>query len=206
MPIPNSAMLQDGLADLYFKIGRIREAVTAAQEQVKQNPNDVEAHKLLGKVYLRSLGDMQGAQSAEMLRLAIAEYETIAKLKPNDIETKLLLGQLYALNHDSAKAEAEFKEAQKIDAELGRGCAEMAQLYSEQGDAQRAADTLAAVPQDDRTARIEFALGASYDQLKKPKEAAAAYRAVARPGAGQSGCAARAGAMRCWRTTSWMRR
>jgi tetratricopeptide (TPR) repeat protein len=32
------------------------------------------------------------------------------------------------------------------------------------------------VPVEDRTARIEFALGASYDQLKKPKDAAAAYR------------------------------
>ena len=107
---PNSELLQDGLADLYFKIGRIKDAVTAAQDQVKRHPNDVEAHTLLGKVYLRSLGDMQGAQSGEMLQLAIAEYETIARLKPNDLETQLLLGQLYALNHDSAKAEAQFKD------------------------------------------------------------------------------------------------
>ena len=35
---PNSRLLQDGLADLYFKIGRISEAVTAAQDQVKQGP------------------------------------------------------------------------------------------------------------------------------------------------------------------------
>src|SRR5450756_311185 len=60
---PDSALVQDGLADLYFKIGRIREAVTAAQDQINRNPNDVEAHTLLGKVYLRSLGDMQSAQS-----------------------------------------------------------------------------------------------------------------------------------------------
>ncbi len=35
---PNSRLLQDGLADLYFKIGRIREAVTAAQDQVTKHP------------------------------------------------------------------------------------------------------------------------------------------------------------------------
>ncbi len=52
----------------------------------------------------------------------------------------------------------------------------MARLYSEQGDFKRASDALNSVPVDDRTARIEFAIGASYDQLKKPKEAAAAYR------------------------------
>jgi Flp pilus assembly protein TadD len=94
----------------------------------------VEAHTLLGQVYLRSLSDAQGAQSGEMLQLAITEYETIARLKPNDMETKLLLGQLYALNHDSAKAEAEFKEAQKIDSDSEEVVLNMARLYGEKGD------------------------------------------------------------------------
>ena len=173
---PDSTLLQDGLADLYFKIGRIKDAVSAAQDQVKRNPNDIAAHTLLGQVYLRSLGDMQGAQSGEMLQLAIAEYETLSRLKPDDLESKLLLGQLYALNHDSAKAEAQFKDAQKIDADSEDVVLNMARLYSEEGDTQRAVDTLLAVPVDDRTARMEFALGGSYDQLKKPKDAAAAYR------------------------------
>ena len=173
---PNSALLQDGLADLYFRIGRIKDAVNAAQDQVKKNPDDVAAHTLLGQVYLRTLGDMQGTQASEMLQLAITEYETIARLKPNDMETKLLLGQLYALNNDHVKAEEQFKAAQKIEADSEEVVLRMATLYTEEGNAQRAADTLAAVPMEDRTARIEFALGASYDQLKKPKEAAAAYR------------------------------
>ncbi len=173
---PDSRFLQDGLADLYFKIGRIREAVTAAQDQVNKYPNDIEAHTLLGKVYLRSLGDMQSTQSGQMLQLAIAEYEKLAQLKPNDVETHLLLGQLYSLNHDSAKAEAQFKAAQGIDAGSEEVVLNMARLYSEQGDFKRAADTLSSVPVDDRSARIEFALGSSYDQLKKPKDAIAAYR------------------------------
>ena len=40
-----------------------QDAVTAAQDQVKRNPDDVEAHTLLGQVYLRSLSDTQGGQS-----------------------------------------------------------------------------------------------------------------------------------------------
>jgi tetratricopeptide (TPR) repeat protein len=172
---PNSRLLQDGLADLYFKIGRIREAITAAQDQVGKDPNDIEAHTLLGKVYLRSLGDMQNAQSGQMLQLAIGEYEKLAQLKPNDVETHLLLGQLYGLNHDSAKAEAQFKLAQGIDANSEEVALNMARLYSEQGDPKRAADVLNAIPMDDRSPRIEFALGASYEQLKKNKDAIAAY-------------------------------
>ncbi len=173
---PDSVALQNGLADLYFTIGRIREAVTAAQDQVKKNPNDLAAHTLLGKVYLRSLGDMQGAQSTEMLGLAIAEYEKLAQLEPSKVENHLLLGQLYGVNHDSAKAEAEFKAAQKIDSNSEEVVLNMARLYSEQGEIQRAADTLASVPVSDRTARIEFALGGTYDQLHKAKEAATAYQ------------------------------
>lgn len=172
----NSVQIQDGLADLYFKIGRIKDAVSAAQDQVKRDPNDVAAHTLLGKIYLRSLGDMQGAQSGQILQLAITEYETIVRLKPTELESKLLLGQLYVLNHDSAKAEAEFKAAQKLDADSEDVVLNMARLYGEEGDIQRAVQTLTSVPVVDRTARIEFALGTSLDLLKKPKEAAAAYR------------------------------
>src|ERR1700712_1722273 len=169
-------MLQDGLPDLYFMLGRIREAVSAAQEQVTKHPDDVRAHQLLGRVYLRSLGDMQGPQSTQMLQLALKEYQTIAKLKPNDLETRLLLGQLYGLNHDSAKAEAEFKEAQRIDGTSEEVVLNMARLYTEQGQMEKAVSPLTAVPIDDRSARIEFALAGIYDTLKKPKEAAAAYK------------------------------
>ena len=54
---PNSPLLQDGLADLYFRLGRIQDAVNAAKDQVKLNPNDIDAHTLLGQVYVRSLSD-----------------------------------------------------------------------------------------------------------------------------------------------------
>lgn len=172
---PDSRLLQDGLADLYFKIGRIREAVTAAQEQLAKTPDDIDAHALLGKVYLRSLGDMSNPQSGKMLQLAIQEYEELAKLKPNDVETRLLLGQLYDLNHDSLKAEAEFKAAQKIDPNSEEVALNMARLYSEQGEPSRAAQVLNGIPVDDRSPRIEFSLGASYEQMKKYKDAIAAY-------------------------------
>jgi tetratricopeptide (TPR) repeat protein len=175
---PNSPQLQSGLAELYFKLGRIREAVTAAQEEIKRNPNDLEAHQLLGRIYLRSLGDSQGAQSADMLKLAIAEYERITELKPDDLEGRLLLGQLYGLNHDTAKAEQQFKQAQRIDANSEDVVLNMARLYSEQGNNQRALDVLKAVPEDDRTERIDFALGATYDQMRKPHEAIPFYKSV----------------------------
>ncbi len=177
---PDSPQLQDGVAMLYFRLGRIREAVTAAQDQIKKHPDDVEAHTLLGRVYLRSLDDRQaaGPQTQEMLAAAIKEYETIARLKPNDLETRLLLGQLYGLAHDSAKAEAQFQAAQKIDPNSEEVVLNIARLYSEQGNLNKAAKTIADVPEADRSPRMNFALGNIYDQLKQPKDAAKAYQAA----------------------------
>jgi tetratricopeptide (TPR) repeat protein len=173
---PDSRVLQDGLANLYFRLGRVREAVSAAQDQVNRHPNDVDAHMLLGRVYLRSLGDGQGPQNGDVLQAAIKEYETIVSLKPQDSETRLLLGKLYGLNHDSVKAEQQFKEAEKIDGPTEEVVLSLARLYSENGDFERAAKVIADVPPDDRSGRMDFALAAVYDQLKKPKEAAEAYQ------------------------------
>jgi|GEM_PF-4682728 len=171
-----SAYLQDGLAELYFKVGRIREAVQVAQEQTKKNPNDFEAHTLLGRIYYRSLGNLQNGAQTQMVLLATGEYETLIKLQPDKVENHLLLGQLYELAHDSTKAEAQFKTAQGLDANSEEALLNMARLYNEQGDIQRVVTTLSALPEGDRTSRVEFALGASYDQLKQPRKAAEAYQ------------------------------
>lgn len=175
---PDSKTLSDGLANLYFNLGRIREAVSAAKDQVARHPEDVQAHTLLGRTYLRSLGNGEGQQSQEILKAAIAEYETIAKLKPKDIETRTLLGQLYGLSHDSVNAEAQFKAALAIDPESEEATLSLARLYTEEGDLKKAAGAIAQVPEGDRTVRESFALAGIYDQLKQPTEAIAAYKAV----------------------------
>jgi len=173
---PNSSFLQTGLADLYFHLGRIREAVDAAQQQIKRNPADVDAHSLLGHIYLRSLGDGTTPQSAEMLKLSITEFETIVQLKPDDIENRLLLGQLYAMDHDSAKAEAQFKAVQSANPNAEEATLNLARLYNDQGDTKRAIAVLAAVPVTSRSAQLELLLGALYEQDHQNKLAAESYQ------------------------------
>jgi tetratricopeptide (TPR) repeat protein len=178
---PNSAELSDDLADLYFRVGRVHDAEVTARTLLKNSPNDIDAHKLLGRIYLRQLGEGEnGGASASTtsnaLDQAIAEFEKIVALQPRSVEDHMVLGQLYTVKHLPEKAEAEFKTAQAIEPESEEVVLNLARLYAESGDVQHAAKAIEAVPEDGRTPKMEFTLGALYDQLKQPKDAIAAYK------------------------------
>jgi len=181
---PGSPQLNDGLADLYFRIGHAREAEVTARALLKHTPDDIEAHKLLGRIYLRQLGEGQSAVSSaspsgNALDQAIAEFEKIVALQPRSVEDRMVLGQLYTVKHDAKKAEEQFKTAQDMEPDSEEVVLNLARLYAESGDIEHAAKAIEDVPVADRTAKMEFALGAAYDQLKRTKDAIAAYQRAA---------------------------
>ncbi|MBZ5656784.1 MAG: tetratricopeptide repeat protein [Acidobacteriia bacterium] len=174
---PTSAYLTSGLAELYAKTGRIRDAVIEAQDIIKRDPNNLEARRLLGRIYLRSLGDMQaGNGSQNVLKLAIEQYEQIVRLQPDSMDDHLLLGRLYRLNNDLQKAENEFKTAVKLQPGSEEAVTTLAYLYNELGDTSRAAQVLSSVPNAARSAKLYSALGYTYEQQKQYKNAVEAYR------------------------------
>jgi tetratricopeptide (TPR) repeat protein len=174
---PSSDFLNSGLAELYYRTGRIRDAVQEAQAMIQRDPNNLQAHKLLGRIYRRSLGDTQaGAQSREILTLAIGEYEALARIEPKNADNHLLLGQLYILNKDLTKAETEFKTAMNLDPTNEEAVTNLAYLYNEEGDSAKAAATLNAIPEARRTSRIYGSLGYTYEQQKDYKKAIEAFR------------------------------
>ncbi len=174
---PDSEYLNAGLAELYAKTGRIRDAVQEAQDILKRDPNNLEAHKLLGRIYLRSLGDMDsGTGSDNVLKAAIDQYEQILKIEPDNGDDHLLLGRLYSLNKDLRKAEAEFKTAIKLEPDSEEAITTLALLYNDEGDAARAAQTLSSVPDSARSGKLYSALGYTYEQQKDYKKAIDAYR------------------------------
>ena len=174
---PTSEYLTAGLAELYAKTGRIRDAVLEAQDILKKDPNNLEAHKLLGRIYLRSLGDVQsGSGSDSVLKLAIEQYQEIIKIEPDNVDDHLLLGRLYRLNNDLRKAESEFKIAVKLQPDSEEAVTTLAYLYNEEGDSARAAEALSSVPDAARSAKLYSALGYTYEQRKEYKQAITAYR------------------------------
>jgi len=174
---PTSEYLTSALAELYAKTGRIRDAVMEAQDILKRDPNNLEAHKLLGRIYLRSLGDIQAGQGSQnVLKLAIEQYEQIIKIEPDNVDDHLLLGRLYRLNNDLQKAEGEFKTAVKLDSNSEEAVTTLAYLYNEEGDTSRAGEVLSSIPDAARSAKLYSALGYTYEQQKQYKNAINAYR------------------------------
>jgi Flp pilus assembly protein TadD len=137
---PTSDFLNAHLAEMYARTGRVRDAVLEAQNILKRDPNNLLAHKLLGQIYLHSLGDpAQGTPSREVLKLAIEQYQALAKLEPKDADNLLLLGRLYILNKDYKDAETEFRNAMNVDPTSEEAVTNLALLYNEQGNNQKAA-------------------------------------------------------------------
>ncbi len=178
---PDSAELSNDLADLYFRADRVHDAETTLHSLLKSHPDDIDAHRLLGRIYLRQLGEGENGasptpSSSNVLDEAIAEFEKIVALQPKSVEDRMVLGQLYTVKHQPEKAESEFKTAQAIEPESEDVVLNLARLYAESGDMQHAVKAIEAIPVDGRTPKMEFTLGALYDQLKQPKDAIAAYQ------------------------------
>jgi tetratricopeptide (TPR) repeat protein len=181
---PNSPELNDELADLYFRTGQVRDAESTARGLLKSSPNNIDAHRLLGRIYLRQLSEAQNAVSSSSptgntLDQAIAEFEKIVSLDSRSVEDRMVLGQLYTVKHQNEKAEAQFKAARDIDPDSEEVVLNLSRLYAENGDLAHSAKVIESVAVSERTPKMEFALGAVYDQLKRPKDAIDAYKRAA---------------------------
>ncbi len=134
---PASPQLSMALADLYFRSGRSHEAEITAHALLKIAPDNIEAHKLLGRIYLRELSEGKGASSStsptgSALDRAIAEFAKVAALEPTNVEDHMILGQLYTVKHEDKKAEEQFKTAQAIDPDSEEVVLNLARLYAEE--------------------------------------------------------------------------
>lgn len=174
---PTSEYLSSGLAELYARTGRIKDAVSEAQDILKRDPQNLEAHRLLGHIYLRSLGDMQGGNGSDsVLKLAIQQYEEIIKLDPKSVDDHIMLGRLYHADNQMKKAQDEEQTAIKLAPDSEEAVATLAMFYSEEGDAAKAADTLSTIPEASRSAKLYLMLGGTYDQQKDYKKSIDAYQ------------------------------
>src|SRR5689334_7765017 len=113
---PSAGYIFEELTDLYVQAGRIRDAVSEAQEMLNRQPENLDARRILGRIYTRMIGDaQQGKINDEMLKQAIAQYKEIIARDTKDLESWLALGRLYRISNDSVEAEKSYKRAMEIN-------------------------------------------------------------------------------------------
>jgi len=163
---PQTPMLSEELSELYIQTGRLREAQTDAEEALKANPNDVNAHRMLGRIFTRQIGDSQEHRIDEsMLKKSIEEYKKITELDPKDVESWLMLGRLHKVAQNSVDAQNAYKKALEVDPDNEDALTGLAMVYADLGDNTSAADLLKKLAAKNPTPRSLQALAAAYEQM-----------------------------------------
>lgn len=165
---PRTGFLADELADLYLQTQRIADAVTEFQNALKRNPDDLTARKILGRIYIRMIGDTsQNRINEKMLTQAIEQYTKIVEKEPGDSDTWLMLGRLYKIAQNSVEAEKAYKKVLQGDPDNEDALTGLAMVYSDLGDTRNAMEVLKKVAERKPDLRTLTALAASYEQLKE---------------------------------------
>jgi len=177
---PKSPVIGERLAEMYWKAQRIREAVAEAQEILKLNPDDVPSRRLLGRIYLRSLGDVNsGNGQSEMVSRAIDQYREVYRLDPTDIESALWLARLYRLRNEHDKAEEVLRGTLKQDPENEAAVEQLTQLLMDEGKSAEAVSLLEGITAHSTSPILLDLLGDAYTQAKELPKAEDAYRKAA---------------------------
>jgi tetratricopeptide (TPR) repeat protein len=171
---PSAGMILESLTDLYIQTGRLREAVTQAEELLSEHPDNLGARRMLGRIYTRMIGDTQkGRINEDMLRRALEQYNKITEKDPKDTDSWVMLGRLYQVSNNSVESEKAFNSALKADPDNEDALTGLARLYTGLGDTQRAIEKLKAATEKNPSTNTLLKLAEAYEQTRDFKNAAA---------------------------------
>jgi len=176
---PNSPIIGERLAEMYWESQRVHEAITEAQELLKRNPNDVPTRRLLGRIYLRSLGDLTSSAQSDMAERAIEQYREVYRLDPTDSESALWLARLYRLRNEHDKAEEVLRSLLKEDPDNEAAVEQLTQLLLDEGKSQDAVSLLEGITTRTPLPALLDLLGDAYTQTHDLAKAEGAYRKAA---------------------------
>ena len=177
---PKSPVIGERLAEMYWKAQRVHDAELEAQALLKRNPEDAQTRRLLGHIYLRSLGNAgETAGQAETVSRAVEQFKEVVRLDPADAESALWLARLYRLQNQHEKAEVVLRELLKNDSENEAGIEQLTQLLLDQGKSADAIALLEGITAKSSSPALLDLLGDAYTQTKDLAKAEAAYRKAA---------------------------
>ena len=178
---PSSAVVLERLAEIHAKSGHMREAVSEAQQSLKIEPDNVDAHRLLARIYVRQLGEMSsGEVPQENVTRAIEQFQAILKIEPDDAYSALWLARLYRFENHHSDAEKILRQVLDREPDNGAALEQLSQLLLDEGKSKEAIDLLSQASADSAAPDIYDLLGNAYSQSKDYAKAEDAYsKAVA---------------------------
>ena len=169
---PSASIVFEELTDLYIQTNRLRDAVTQAEELIKQNPDNIDARRMLGRIYMRMISTADNRINEEYLKKAIEQLQKVVEKAPKDADSWVLLGRLYGASNNSVESEKAYNKALEADPESEDALTGLATLYAALGDSKRAAEKLKAAADKNPSERTLIALGQAYEDLHDYKAAA----------------------------------
>ncbi len=170
---PSAGFLSEELTDLYMQAGKLRDAVVEAEDLLKRDPQNIEARRMLARIYSRMIGDQQQNRINEtMLRNAIEQYKKIVEQDPKDADSWLMLGRLHKIGQDSVESEKAYKKALELEPDNEYALSGLAFVYSELGDNARALEMWRRLSDRDPNPRTLRALAKAYEDAGDHKSAA----------------------------------
>ena len=177
---PKSQVIGERLAEMYWKAQRIHDAVAEAQDILKRDPDNVQSRRLLGRIYLRSLGDVNaGNAQSETVSRAIEQYREINRLDPSDTESALWLARLYRLKNEHDKAEQVLRSILRTDPENEPAVEQLTQLLMDEGKSPEAVTLLEGITARSPSPVLLDLLGDAHTQAHELSKAEEAYRKAA---------------------------
>ena len=174
---PSATFLAEELTDLYIQAGQLSKAVTEAEEMLKVNPDNLDARRILGRIYTRMIGDtQQGKVDENMLRRSIEQYQKITAKDPKDLDSWLVLGRLQRVSRNSLEAEKAFIQVLAQEVDNDEALTGLASVYSDLGDTKNAIEMLRRAGEKAPSVRTLGPLAGFYEQMRDWKSAADVWK------------------------------
>lgn len=177
---PQSSSLRLEMANVQLRRRNLRMALQETEAAIRLNPDNVEAHKLLATIYLGVVGNEDpnaSSASAEYLKKALQEYETIVKLSPEDSSSLLSLGDLYRRDGQTDKAIASLKKYLEAVPASDMALSLLSEIYVNQGNFNEAIGLLKkALEASPGLPTLLAQLAFTYEQAKDYKNAIETYK------------------------------
>lgn len=174
---PGAAFLSEELTDLYVQSNRLKDALMEAEEMLRRDPQSVDAHRMLGRIYSRLIGDpRQNKLNEDNLRKAVEQFAKVTEREPKDVDSWLMLGRLYNLQQNSVDSEKAYKKVLDIEPENEYALAGLAQVYNNIGDGKSAIEMWQRLAKQNPNPRTLRALATAHEQIRDYPGAAQALK------------------------------